>query len=394
MPLEITHNWRLNSNMTKGTKLLLPWYRYPPFRASGIGGLSVTVWELSRELAERGILVDVLTPANSNDPPIDIRSKVNVISSELGAKFFHNERLKQDEIRTMQTYDAILSINNYAARTLHSIGKQLGRVIRQIHTIGQDRKIRTYSSLKPNILEILRILKAKRSDQQNLSRLTGSRTICVSNYLKHEMQERGLESATNLFMIPNGIHQKYFRPMNLEKQFDILFVGRFQKAKGLDILLDALHLAHSRWGETYKLGIVGEFTDEQQTFLLNSTPPTVRESTKFLGTVQREEMPRSINSAKLVLIPSRYESFGLPALEAIACGVPVLATKVGGLPEIIDESVGSLLQSNDPGSLAQAIRACLKDASLTERVVSNGPIRAAQYDWSVIAPRILHVLFP
>ena len=217
MPLEITHNWRLNSNMTKGTKLLLPWYRYPPLRASGIGGLSVTLWELSRELAERGILVDVLTPANSNDPPIDIRSKVNVISSELGTKFFHNERLKQDEIRTMQTYDAILSINNYAARTLHSIGKQLGRVIRQIHTIGQDRKIRTYSSLKPNILEILRMLKAKRSDQQNLSRLTGSRTICVSNYLKHEMQERGLESATNPLHDTERHPSKIFSPNESRK---------------------------------------------------------------------------------------------------------------------------------------------------------------------------------
>jgi glycosyltransferase involved in cell wall biosynthesis len=379
--------------MTTDRKLLLPWYQYPPFRAEGTGGLSVTVWELTRELAERGVDVDVLTPPISRGSHSDAQQEVRVIGSEIGEKFIHNQPLSPDETRTLEAYDAILSINNYAARTLRSTSQRLDRITRQIHTIGQDRQISTYSSLKPSVVEYIKMFDARRRDQRNLRFLAGSKTICVSNYLKHEMQERNLEYSTNLFMIPNGIHQSSFRPMNLEKKFDLLFIGRFQRAKGLDVLLRALRLVHSRWGEVYEFGIAGEFTGEQRAFLLNSVPLAVRERMAFLGTVQREDMPKTINSAKLVTVPSRYESFGLPALEAMACGVPVLASRVGGLPEVIDDKVGILFEPNDHESLAQAIHTGVKDTSLTERAAINGPAKAAQYDWSVVAPRILQLLF-
>jgi glycosyltransferase involved in cell wall biosynthesis len=380
--------------MTTDRKLLLPWYQYPPFRAEGTGGLSVTVWELTRELAERGVDVDVLTPPISRGSQSDAQQEVRVIGSEIGEKFVHNQPLNPDENRTLEAYDAILSINNYAARTLRSISQTLDRITRQIHTIGQNRQISTYSSLKPSVVEYIKMFEARRRDERNLGFLAGCRTICVSNYLKHEMQERNLEYSTNLFMIPNGFYQRFFRPMDVENKFDLLFIGRFQRVKGLDILLRALRMVHSRWGEVYELGIAGEFTGEQRAFLLNTVPLAVRERTAFLGTVQREDMPETINSAKLVTVPSRYESFGLPALEAMACGVPVLATRVGGLPEVIDDTVGILFEPNDHESLAQAIHTSVKDTSLTERVAINGPAKAAQYDWSVVAPRILQVLFP
>src|SRR5208337_3893834 len=175
---------------------------------------------------------------------------------------------------------------------------------------------------------------------------------------------------------------------------DLLFIGRFQKAKGLDVLLRALHVIQSTRGEAYKLAIVGEFTNDQRTLLTQGVPQVVREEIVFLGTVQREDMPKAINGAKLLVVPSRYESFGLPALEAMTCGIPVLATTVGGLPEIIDETVGALVEPDNDQALASAIYTSIRDASLAQRAAINGPVKARQYDWRVVAPKILQILFP
>ena len=379
----------------KGGRLLVPWYRYPPFRKEGIGGLSVAVWELTRELAQRGVIIDVLTPlSNGGETNDTTQAGVSVISSELGERFLRNQPLKKGESRFLDGYGAILSVANYAARTLRSYNQGFGRITRQIHTIGQDRGIDTYISLKPSIGEYLKMVAARRKDRRLLRLLAGSKTICVSRCLKDRMQEGNLEYSKNLFTIPNGIQTGTFRPMDVGKKYDLLFVGRFQKAKGLDVLLRALRLIQNTWGEAYKLGIVGEFTDEQRTFIVSSTPATVREEIVFLGTVQREDMPKIINSGNLVIVPSRYESFGLPALEAMACGIPVLATAVGGLPEIIDETVGVLVEPGNDQALASAIHTSIRDTSLAQRAAINGPVKARQCDWRVVAPKILQILFP
>jgi len=373
--------------------LLVPWYKYPPFRREGIGGLSVAVWELTQELATQGVTVDVLTPPGADVDSNDTQLGLRIVHSELGEKFARNQPLNQDESRSLDDYGAILSVNNYAARTLRSYERGFGRITRQIHTIGQDRGIDTYVSLKPNVVEFFRMVAARRKDRNDLRSLTGSKTICVSSYLMHKMQAVGLEDPRNLCMIPNGIQSKSFRPINVAKKYDLLFIGRFQKAKGLDVLLRALHVIQSTRGEAYKLAIVGEFTNEQRTLLTQGVPQVVREGIVFLGTVQREDMPKAINGAKLLVVPSRYESFGLPALEAMACGIPVLATRVGGLAEIVDETVGVLVEPDNPPAQARAIYTCIEDASLAERAVTRGPAKAEKYDWRVIAPRLLEVLF-
>ena len=374
-------------------KLLVPWYKYPPFRREGIGGLSVAVWELTRGLAAQGVIVDVLTPPSAHVEYKDTQLGVCIVRSELGEKFARNQPLNQDESRFLDQYGAILSVANYAARTLRSYGRGLGRITRQIHTIGQDRGIDTYVSLKPSVGELFKMVAARRKDRRDLRSLTGSKTVCVSSYLNRKMQNGGLEDHRNLFTIPNGIQSQSFRPMNVAKEYDLLFIGRFQKAKGLDVLLRALHVIHTTSGEAYKLAIVGEFTNEQRTLLMKRVPQVVREEIVFLGTVQREDMPKTINCAKLLVVPSRYESFGLPALEAIACGIPVLGTKVGGLTELVDESLGVLVEPDNHPALARAIHTCIEDTALADTAFTNGPAKAEKYDWRVIAPRILQVLF-
>ena len=376
--------------MVKAGKILVPWYRYPPFSNDRIGGLSVAVWELTTHLAKKGNRLDILTP---RPPPEDgfVPAGVRVISSELGSKFFNNQTLERNEERSLDDYDRILSVTNYAARTLSSNTINC-KTIRQIHAVGQDRGITTYLTLKPTITEYLKMALAKRRDEKNLLRLRGTKTICVSEFIKRRM-EQGLEDTRNLHWIPNGIETERFRPMHADKTFDLLCISRFQRANGLDLLLKALNLIASEKHQAYSLAIVGDFSHGQREYLLRFVQSWLRESILFLGTVHRDQLPNVINRARLVVVPVRYESFGLPALEAIACGVPVLAARVGGLPEIVDESVGGLVNPNDDRALAQRIYELLQNHDLAEKVLTSGPTRARRYDWNHIATALQEAIF-
>jgi len=377
--------------MPKIERLLVPWYKYPPFSKDRVGGLSVAVWELTAELGKRGVAVDILTP----DPPIQgmhAPSGVRGLGSELGRKFLNNQPLERDEERALDDYDRILSIANYAARTLSSCKRTRDRIVRQIHAIGQDRGIATYMSLTPTFPEYLKMILAKRNDEKSLQLLRGSRTLCVSEFLRERM-ERDLESKENLHFIPNGVDSAQFKPIKVHKDFDLLLIGRFQKAKGFDLFLNALNLIASEKKERYSTAIIGSFSEEQRKYLLQRLRPELRKDVAFLGTLQREEMPSAINRAKLLVIPARYESFGLPALEAMACGIPVVATRVGGLPELIDETVGALIEPNDYSALAEGIRQRIHDEEFARDVLVAGPAKARRYDWRRVGSELQQAIF-
>ena len=371
-------------------RLLVPWYRYPPFDRDRVGGLSVAVWELTAELGRRGIQVDVLTPepATQNDwTPSGVRAVV----SPVGRKFLNNQPLVRNEEKMLDDYDKVLSIGNYAARTLNS-SKRREIVVRQIHAIGQDRGLSSYVSLTPTLTEYLRMMWAKRKDERNMTLLRGSKTLCVSEFIRHRMED-GLEDAKNLDFIPNGIYTEQFRPMQVNKDFDLLYIGRFQKSKGLDILLKALNLITQSGKQVFNLGIVGAFSTDERSYLFRNVRSGLREHIIFLGTIQRQEIPAVINRSRLVVVPARYESFGLPALEAIACGVPVIAARVGGLPEIIDGTVGLLVEPGDPVALAYGISQLVRNDDFAERVRVAGPSRAKRYDWSRVASEMEQAIF-
>jgi glycosyltransferase involved in cell wall biosynthesis len=204
----------------------------------------------------------------------------------------------------------------------------------------------------------------------------------------------GIEESKNIRVIPNGVDVESFRPMEDAKRFDLIFVGRFQLAKGLDVLLNALPLVRGKDGTCPSLGIIGEFNDAQHAYLSSVVHHSIRERVAFLGKIERSEMPHILNSARFLVAPSRYESFGLPALEATSCGIPVIASRVGGLPEIIDEDTGILVEPLRPSVLAASIEKALEQESLQESALKNGPARARSYDWDLLAKRMIEGFIP
>ena len=370
--------------------MLVPWYAYPPFRQEGIGGLSVAVWELTHALAEQGCSLTILVPDGKHGGPEKIDG-VNVEHTDEGNRIATGQKLSPGQVSSLaERYSKILSVANFGAASLAKSRKLAGRLWRHSHMVARDRKVWTYLSLRPSLEERGRMALQRRREVKAEALLADTRSICVSRFVMAKLVSFGLVEGSKARVIPNGVDTRYFTPRHRSKKFDFLYVGRFQNAKGPDLLFEALKAVGRRIGQV-TLSVAGEFEKESQDFLiriLGSSPVSVQ----FLGKVERAEMPEVINESRFLVMPSRYESFGLPVLEAIACGVPAFASNVGGLPELVDESVGGLFQSLEPSDMASVMGSALKDKTVEDQAYQNGPVKAKAYDWNVIARRVVEAL--
>jgi len=167
-------------------------------------------------------------------------------------------------------------------------------------------------------------------------------------------------------------------------------VGRIVPLKGIDKLLMAMPYLEN--GRRLKLLVIGgdEYChDEVKRLKSLAQSLGIHNSVSFLGLVKHEELPYFYSAADLCVLPSFYESFGLVALESLACGTPVVGTKVGVLESVIRQGeTGYVVADNAPFRLADKIALLL---SMPKKEV-NGSIRASVmgFSWSKIAESMIN----
>ena len=132
----------------------------------------------------------------------------------------------------------------------------------------------------------------------------------------------------------------------------VLFAGKLARFKGVDVLLDAVKLYENSEPETITL-IVGD--GEEREALHRQAEEIGLRSVRFTGSVDQNTLRKFYNIADVSIVPSRREPFGLVAIEAMACGIPVIASNQGGLPDFVNDSVGALVTPEDPEDLADMI---------------------------------------
>ncbi|QAZ66032.1 glycosyltransferase family 4 protein [Solidesulfovibrio carbinolicus] len=194
---------------------------------------------------------------------------------------------------------------------------------------------------------------------------------------------------TPIRMIPNGVDTARFTPAeSLEESGPVrlVFVGRVVHQKGLDVLLTAL--ARLPAGVDYELTIVGDgplrgALTEQAAAL------GVLSRLRFAGWAGREAMPELLRRADLFVFPSRDEGMPNAVLEAMAAGLPVIATRISGNEEVVaDGETGLLVPPDDPDALAGALAGLLADAALRRRLGAAGRERVCrEYSWRSVAER-------
>ena len=153
------------------------------------------------------------------------------------------------------------------------------------------------------------------------------------------------------------------------KKYDVLFVGRLTKAKGVDILLKAIKILKEKYQKEIKAAIVGEgYLEEELKELVIELG--IEKEVEFLGV--RRDIERLMKSTQIFVLPSRWEGLPLTILEAMSSGAGVIATTVGGISEVIENGKeGILVSPEDPMALARAINDLLKDRELRAKLGIN-----------------------
>jgi len=210
------------------------------------------------------------------------------------------------------------------------------------------------------------------------------------------------EETKNVFKVPtqkmrviyNGIDTTIFRKLDGEgKQHGhLIMVGNTQdRKKGLVYLLEALRLLQRK--NDVKLTIVdrGLPDNEYAPQLVNRYSLDGR--VNFTGKVGLEELVKHYARAEVAVVPSLYEGFGLPAAEAMACGLPVIATSAGALPEVVEDGKsGILVPPQDAHALAKAIEQLLSDEQLRRVMGEEGRKRVqTHFTWEQAAKKTLEV---
>ena len=199
-------------------------------------------------------------------------------------------------------------------------------------------------------------------------------TICVSNAVRDSLARSGL-ALHRCQVIPNGVDLDAFSPASelVPGLFTVAFVGRLTEEKGVPELLAAAEILAEK-GVAMRFVVAGDGPLREQ---VESHPLLTAGTLVYLG--QQSDIQRVYHAAHALVMPSRAEGHPLAALEAMACGLPVVASRVGGLPEIvIGGKTGTMVPPGDPEALAAALRVFAEHPALAVAMGLEGRARVEQ----------------
>jgi len=220
-----------------------------------------------------------------------------------------------------------------------------------------------------------------------------ARVIAVSESSRNDFLRFTDYTPERVRVVPNGVSE-HFRPPaepraeGKARQARILHVGHCGPYKNIESILRALPLIIRRLGTPvvfHKVG--GAFTEDQRT-LINRLG--IAAQVQHLGIVPLADLPRLYADADVLLLPSLYEGFGLTALEAMACGTPVVASDAGALPETVGDA-GLLVAPTDVEAITEAVVRVVTDARLRTTLSHRGVERARGFTWERTAQATLAV---
>ncbi len=390
------------------------------------GGMNVYLRDLGRELARQGHQVDVFT--RSQDPCV-VR-----VSHDLGpgARVIHvpagPEAPVSKETMVAHTadfvawvldfarahnrhYDVIHShywISGLAAEALQaawlaeSPGSVPTPIVQMFHTLGH---------MKNQVAQAAHEFATdQRLEAESLLLRVADRIVAGSPLDKAQTVRLYAADPGKITVIPPGVDLERFHPIGqIEAKTAIgvpaakrmvLFVGRIEPLKGIDTLLRAMQRVADECGgcEGLTVAIVGgdpavpveQMSDEMARLHRLRTELGIEDMVTFLGKRDQDLLPYYYNAAEVVVMPSHYESFGMVALEAMACGTPVIASRVGGLRfSVIHGYTGWHVPVADPVALANAISKLFKDDALRWRLSANSVKTAQRFGWPTITAQIV-----
>ncbi len=384
------------------------------------GGMNVYVRDLTRELGRMGIHVDVFTrsqdehvphvlhnlgygnrvvhvPAGPEHPAAKREIAQYIPEFVSGIKQFAREKNMQYDIIHSHYWMSGLAAEQLSdawngvpiVHMFHTLGEMKNRVARsEDERAGEDR----LSGERQVLLRADRIVVA------TLAELTQLRFLYRGDSRKMVTIPPGVDTS-HFYPIPSD-EAKQFLGLKPEDRM-ILFVGRIEPLKGVDTLIRAMSCLELRERhQPVHLAIIGgepnagpqNLTEEMARLQKLCDDLGVGQTVIFLGKQDQATLPYYYSAAEAVVMPSLYESFGMVALEAMACGTPVIASEVGGLGYLVqNEITGFTIPDSDPEELCGKLSGLLNDACLRKSMGQRASEYALDYSWVNIAAQIANV---
>ncbi len=383
--------------------------------------MNVYVRDLSTELARQGHQVDIYTRSQDACVPrishqLGAHAQVihipagpeQPVSKEIMVEAMPQlvARIQETSARTGTRYDVLHShywLSGLAARELSARWNETP-VVQMFHTLGH---MKNQVAQAPH-----EFATQQRLDAEGEIMRLADRVVAGSPLDKAQMVSLYGADTHRIEVIPPGVDLERFRPIDpLEAKAVIgvppgkrmvLFVGRIEPLKGIDTLLRAMRQVADECGgcEGLTVAIIGgdasvpleHMTAEMARLHQLRSELGIEALVTFLGKRDQDLLPYYYSAAEMVVMPSHYESFGMVALEAMACGTPVIASRVGGLRfSVIHGQTGWHVPVGDHQALAAAITKLLKNDSLRWRLSANSRAMAQNFGWPSIARQITGV---
>jgi glycosyltransferase involved in cell wall biosynthesis len=393
-----------------------PWNHAPPVTG---GSIAIWTWEVARRLAKSGAADEVYVYARRNPG----QPHYEEVDGVLVVRFPIKPDLKM--LRAYGIVSRRLGLPPYPFKSRLFYGPYMAKVARDLSTRGVDViHLHNFSQYVPLVRRHNRRARiilhmhcewltqlGRRTIQKRLA-LTDAVFGC-SGYITEKIRARFPGYAGRCHVVFNGVDTGTFVPLKKRaaaRAEKLLFVGRITPEKALHDLIEAVERLTSRF-PGLRLDIVGPDAETPKEYIVDlSDDDRVKalapwydgnyferlkelargrlgERVRFVGLVSPADLPEYYQGADLLVNPSLSESFGMSLVEAMACGTPVVATRVGGMPEIVEAGrTGVLVSPGDPDALGEAIAGLLGDAPLRASMRSTCRSRAeGLFSWDVVA---------
>ncbi len=367
------------------------------------GGMNVYVRELVTSLAHAGLECDVYVRRTEPNAPkyVVVEPGYRVVHIDAGPCDLPKERLPDvvDEF----TANVRSHIESHGGVDVIHANYWLSGVVG--HRLKHDLGVPLVSTF-----HTLALVKTESGDPEPDSRaeaergVIGCSDVVLASCLAEQNQLQRLYDAPcdRIEIVPPGVDHAFFSPgprhgaRNAIGHGDLagpllLFVGRIQPLKGADVAVRALALLGRSDARLMIVGgASGIFGDaEQRALVALAHDLGVDQQMIFVSPQAHHLLSSFYRAADICLVPSRSESFGLVALEAAACGTPVIASAVGGLRTLVDNGhTGFLIEGRDPAAYADRIQLILDSPELAAAMSRAAAVRARGYTWSVAAARL------
>ncbi len=358
--------------------------------------------ELSRQMGRRAHTMDVFTRRTDPDSPqvavIDERTRV--VQIDAGPPWADKKAVRRYLPQFAQgvlDFQGMSGINYDLVHSHYWLSGHVGQVLKtewqvphavMFHTLAEAKNRHHMNEREP----------AYRVEGERIVAGEADRIICASDGEKEMLVQTYGATPSRVNVVPCGVDTLRFRPMKKgrvrcklgmpEDEPVVLYVGRIEPLKGIDVLIRAAAQTDSR----FRLLIVGgdgkdAARKEELTGLASDVG--VAERLTFLDAVPHRDLPLYYNAADVCVVPSYYESFGLVAVEAMACGTPVIASRVGGLKEtVLDGRTGYLVPWRCPEPFAERLELLLSNEALRRSMGREARLAAERFRWSEVAARV------